>query len=515
MSNVIAPQPGPQTFACKTPANIIFYGGQAGGGKSYWLLLKFCMLAILYPGFQGIIFRRTRPELVGAGSLWLKSWEVFQPAGFTPREGNILDWRHPNGSLVEFDHLQHEKDIYKHQGPSYHAVGFDEACHFLESQFWYLISRLRDGPKHRDEDKYMTPVMCCTMNPDPDSFIKTMISWWLDSNKQFADPSKSGKIRWLLRRGDDLLWADKPEDLPCDEDDKPKAVTFIPSKLSDNKILCERDPGYRANLRLQLPHVRAQLEQGDWSVSVKAGDYFQRGWFKPWATSELERRVLGQPSIKDLVVTCRAYDLAATPVKGDTVPGVERPEGFTAQDAGERNPDWTRGVKLGRFRNGDMLVMDMVSCRDTPGGVDALIERTAIEDGPQTVIHIPQDPGQAGVDQIDNKKRRLRKFARVVSRVRQKSKEHYAKDCSTFCFSGRVWYVNGSYIVDFFREIEKFPPENKDVHDDVVDAFVDAFDWLVANKYEFGYTKVPDSTSVIEESNDIRANAGFRRGELL
>ena len=504
---ILQMQPGPQIQAAKSPANILFFGGQAGGGKSYWILLRLAGLAFLYPGLQAVIFRRTMPELVGAGSIWEKSWEVFRPLGFTARSGPY-DWRHSNGSVIEFHHLQHEKDMFDHQGREYGAVAFDEGTHFTEAQFWYLYGRARNGPLKAGTGEPLEPVVMVTANPDPDSFIKPIISWWLDADGQYADPTKAGKLRYFLRIGDSLVWADRPEDLPCDADDRPRSMTFIPSKLSDNKILEARDPTYRARLRAQLPHVRKALELGDWNSRVQSGDYFQRGWFRRWADTRLERRIARQPSPEDIVATVRAWDFAATPVDGCLVPGIARPAGFVASG---RDADWTRGVKLGRFRNGDMVILDTVSARDTPGGVDALVERTAREDGPQTVIHLPQDPGQAGVDQFDRRSRELGKYARVEGRTRSKPKEFYTRAASRFTFAGKMWYVDGPWVLPFFSEIEAFPGK---AHDDIVDALTDAFDYLDKVPLAYGYTSVSDG-GIVSEQNDLRITGGFRRRQLL
>ena len=40
MPTILKPQPGPQTQFMATPAQICIYGGAAGGGKSYGLLLS-------------------------------------------------------------------------------------------------------------------------------------------------------------------------------------------------------------------------------------------------------------------------------------------------------------------------------------------------------------------------------------------------------------------------------------------------------------------------------------------
>ena len=39
---------------------------------------------------------------------------------------------------------------------------------------------------------------------------------------------------------------------------EPKSVTFIPSKLEDNPMLMDKDPGYMANL-LALPTVDMEI----------------------------------------------------------------------------------------------------------------------------------------------------------------------------------------------------------------------------------------------------------------
>lgn len=502
-------QPGPQRVALASPANIIFFGGQAGGGKTWFILLKMLALALEYPGLQAVIFRRTTPELTGAGSIWEDSHDLFRAAGFVARSGQYLDWRHPNGSIVEFRHMQLEKDKYGHQGRQYGAVGFDEGTHFTSTQFWYLYGRCRRGPLHVDGSHYLEPTMLISVNPDPESFIKEVIRYWLDENGQYADPSKAGKIRYFLRKGEKLIWSDYPQELLGDEHDQPRSVTFIPSRLSDNKILAETDPGYRARLRAQLPHERDRLEKGDWNAKATAGDYFQRGWFRQWGSSELDRRVRNQPMAKDLIASVRAWDFAATPIMDSLVSGiVDRPDDFMAKSG---NADWTRGVKLGLFRNGDMLIMDMVSARDTPGAIDRLVERTAQLDGPQTVIHLPQDPGQAGVDQFERRQRDLRKFARVEGRTRSKSKEFYTKNVSTFVFSGRMWYVTGPWINPFFNELEMFP--EKDAHDDIVDAFADAFDHLNEAQLTYGYTGIP--RTITAEDMDLGISGGFDRRDLL
>lgn len=115
------------------------------------------------PQFGGVIFRRTSPQLTGAGSLWEKAQELYRPLGAKMRESPTLSATFPSGATLEFLHLQHVKDIYAHQGKAYAFSGWDELTHFSGQQFWYLVSRMRSTSGIR-------PCMRATTNPDPDSF---------------------------------------------------------------------------------------------------------------------------------------------------------------------------------------------------------------------------------------------------------------------------------------------------------------------------------------------------------
>ena len=60
MSSIIGPQPGPQSQACTSKAEIIIYGGAAGGGKSWLMNYMFATMAYMYAGFGGAILSSRR-----------------------------------------------------------------------------------------------------------------------------------------------------------------------------------------------------------------------------------------------------------------------------------------------------------------------------------------------------------------------------------------------------------------------------------------------------------------------
>ena len=103
---IIAPQLGPQTLFFSSPADIIIYGGAAGGGKSFAELLE-ALRFIHVAGFTCVIFRRTFAQVMAPGGLWDTANEIYRPAGLVPRQSD-LEWIDPvSGGRIKFAHMQH------------------------------------------------------------------------------------------------------------------------------------------------------------------------------------------------------------------------------------------------------------------------------------------------------------------------------------------------------------------------------------------------------------------------
>ena len=216
-----------------SPAHITLFGGAAGGGKSYGLLLKYFLYCMRYPGAKCLLLRKTFPEL--KRSLVLTSLELI------PRElGKYNDaekvWRFMNGSRLEFGYCERETDVTKYQSAEYDRIGFDESTHFTEYQFRYMLSRNRganDFPKGID----------LATNPG-----NVGHAW---HKSVFIDPHPPFTV-----------W----------EDENGLTYTFIPARVTDNPYLMAKDPDYIRRLQ-QLPEdERRALMDGDWDVF--AGQYF-------------------------------------------------------------------------------------------------------------------------------------------------------------------------------------------------------------------------------------------------
>ena len=137
----IAPQPGPQSRFMASPADIAIYGGAAGGGKSWALLLE-PLRHVLNHNFSAVIFRRNLTQVTNPGGLWDESAKLYAPVGGRPHVQQ-REWRFRSGARVRFAHLEHESTVYAWQGAQIPLIGFDELTHFSRSQFFYMLSRNR------------------------------------------------------------------------------------------------------------------------------------------------------------------------------------------------------------------------------------------------------------------------------------------------------------------------------------------------------------------------------------
>ncbi len=370
--------PGPQTAFRESLADVVLYGGAAGGGKTYALLAE-PLKHITEPRFGAVIFRRELTRFTSEGGAWDEALDLYPDFGAVPRQSPRMEFRFPSGAKVQFGHLEHEKSKLSWQGAQIALLLFDQLEEINASQFWFLWSRLRSTSG-------VHPYIRATFNPaplgEPGYWVNELVSWWWDPETGLPIPERAGVIRWFLRVEDELDWADSkaellarhPEAKPVD----PQSFTFIPAKLSDNPTLMQRDPGYLGKLRAMPAVDRRRLEEGNFLVSAAGGGVIERSWFPliadPASAPVADTgKVVGE-SVYSLQV--RAWDLAGTET--------------AAADA-------TCGVKMGRVRETARLVVrDEVYLRKEPGEVLQVVGDTMLADGSGVVVALRIDPAQAG-----------------------------------------------------------------------------------------------------------------------
>lgn len=441
----IIPQEGPQTAFLASSSDIAIYGGSAGGGKT-WALLMEPLRHISNPAFGAVFFRRSTVQIRNEGGLWDESQVLYPQLGATPRE-HVLEWSFPSGASVSFAHLEHDKTRFNWQGSQIPLLCFDELTHFSPTQFWYMVSRNRSMCGVR-------PYIRATCNPDADSWVADLIAWWIDQDSGLPIPERSGVVRWFVRVGEELKWADSPEELaiylmPDGTPIPPKSLTFVPAKLTDNKALMAADPGYMASL-LALPLVeRERLLGGNWKIRPAAGLYFQRSWCQV------------VDAIPAGTVFGRGYDLAATP------PTPDNPD-----------PDATDTTKIGRAPDGRYIVVDNRWTQSTPAGVEKFIKNTASQDGKACIISLPQDPGQAGKSQVKSLALMLSGY-NVRSSTETGDKVTRFSPFSAQCEAGNVDVLRGPWNERWFSQLEGFPSAK---HDDAPDSTSRAFATVALSK---------------------------------
>lgn len=401
----------------------------------------------------------------------------------------------PSGAKVTFDHLERYTDCLSYQGSQIVFIGFDELTHFDEDVFWYMLSRNRS-------DSGIPGYIRATTNPDPDSWVRTFIDWWIGKDG-LAIPERSGKIRWMIRINGEVVWGDTRKELlqrqfdgdmtavdkthataeelfvPDPKDSKiqiivqpgvegtlyvttqtkqffqwtgkeyrelmpPKSVTFICSTLQDNAILMKNDPSYLANLKA-LPLVEQErLLGGNWNIRPAAGLYFPR-----------DKAKLIDEIPDDLVRVVRAWDLAGTEDKKNNNP--------------EDGPAYTAGVLIGKRKSGKIVILDVINKRLNASDVRKLVLTTARADKAayksKYRIRMNQDPGQAGVDQKEQYIKLLSGFSVNIERE-SGSKEVRAEPLSAQWINNNVEVLNRAWTSEYLAQLDGFPDRKfKDMAD--------------------------------------------------
>lgn len=446
----INPQPGPQYACMASSADVLVYGGAAGGGKTWALLLE-ALRHKNVRGFNCTIFRKNHTQIFAPGGLWDEASEMFQGiSGASPRISSST-WLFRDASdrivsKVKFAHLDGDADLPSWQGSQICLLCWDELTHFSEKQFFYMLSRNRSKCG-------VTPYVRATCNPDADSWVAKFIEWWIDPETGYAIPERSGVIRWFIRREEILHWADTKEELieefnltTPEELQEPKSATFIASSVYDNQELLKVNPGYLSSLKAMPIIERERLLKGNWKIKASAGLFFTR--------SQLGAIL---PSVPDDVISwVRCWDLAATTSKEN--------EGAA----------FTAGVLMGKRKNGRYVVADVINVRQSASDVRKLIKMTAQADRAKykTVrIRLPQDPGQSGKDQAQSYIKYLAGFA--VKAVQESgSKEARAEPMAAQWQAGNFDMVEGEWNEIYLNQLENFPDGR---FKDMVDASANGF----------------------------------------
>lgn len=259
------PNPGPQTDAYYSLADILLYGGAAGGGKTDLLL----GLALTQHN-RSVLFRRTYKNLNG-----IEQRLVAILGSRDGYNGQDMSWQ-GDGRLIEMGALEKPGAEFDWQGRPHDLIGFDEGAQLSGNRVRFVMGWLRTTvPGQRCR-------VVIASNPPIGAEGEYLIEWfapWLDP--LFPNPAKPGELRWAVMTPDDrTIWLpdSRPVKLldegqwrqataeeiavtpPDPEVLTPKSRTFIPARTGDNPYIGAE---YVATLQQMAEPLRSKLLKGD------------------------------------------------------------------------------------------------------------------------------------------------------------------------------------------------------------------------------------------------------------
>lgn len=297
---VWTPNAGPQTAALVSDADVLGYGGEAGGGKSDLLI-----------GLSGtqhwrsIIFRREFPRV---RAMIERSREIFNArevdAGKDSFNEQTKLWRLSDKRQIEFASMQYENNKMGFQGRPHDFYGFDEATEFSESQVRFVIGWNRSTHIDSATGKPQRCRVVLTFNPPMNEagewvilFFLPWLAYLFPEIYSYPNPAAPGELRWFAQAEDeehehevdaaqlawyvsfggtyrqaetnDLVIEGKHQLVPqrgYEKDGKlvtAKSRTFIPASLKDNPVL--ESTGYGATVNA-MPEPYRSLLRGQWGA---------------------------------------------------------------------------------------------------------------------------------------------------------------------------------------------------------------------------------------------------------
>lgn len=249
------PLPGPQADAYWSEADVIGYGGAAGGGKTDLAVGK-----ALTRHRKISIFRREGTELTAIEDRIREI--VGSDRGYN---GQKRIWRTPVPGVeqIEFGSVPNLGDEKKYQGRPKDLLIIDEAANCLEQQVRFLMGWVRTT---RQDQRCQTLL---TFNPPTTvegRWVVKFFAPWLDK-EYIGTRALPGELRWFA------MIDGKEVEVPTGEAFAhngelitPQSRTFIAARVADNPYLY--GTGYMSQLQALPEPLRSQMLYGDFEAGM-------------------------------------------------------------------------------------------------------------------------------------------------------------------------------------------------------------------------------------------------------
>lgn len=286
---VWTPNIGPQTEGYFSQADELFYGGQAGGGKSD-LIIGLALTA----HEKSLILRRFQDD---ADALAERTMEIIDDRNGWNGQKHRLRW---DGRVMDFGGVKEEKDKERYKGKPHDLIGFDEIPDFVRSQYEFIIAWNRS----------VNPEQRCRIvgagNPPTQAEGLWVIDYWgpwlhpLHPKYPYPD----GEILWFTQdlEGNEIEVDGPGPHYIGGEPVMARSRTFIRAKLSDNPDLAATN--YDAVLSKLPKELRDAYREGKFDIGLKDRPWqvVPSGWLR-----EAQARWKPEP---DMPMTAMGVDVA-------------------------------------------------------------------------------------------------------------------------------------------------------------------------------------------------------------
>lgn len=261
----------PQRQAWDSQADVVLFGGAAGGGKSD------LAIGLMLTQHQRTLYIRKEGKQLQP--VYDRLTELLgHREGFNSQSGI---WRLPDQRQGQFGGVLKPGDETSYQGNARDLLVLDEVANIPEFQARFLMGWVRST----DPNQRCRVLMCSNPPTDPDGewLIEYFAPWLKANHPRKAEP---GELRWFASvAGKDMEVPDNksfvwdpsskmrvynyPPSTPVLEIITPQSRTFIPSKISDNPFLM--DTGYKSTLQALPEPLRSQMLYGDFLAGREDG----------------------------------------------------------------------------------------------------------------------------------------------------------------------------------------------------------------------------------------------------
>lgn len=250
----VSGQPGSQWDFLGSSARECAMLGEAGGGKSYALILDF-LYDIAEPEHNGLLLRKTYKDLE---DLIAKTQRIY-PSFDAEYSDKKHCWTFPSGAKLWLSYLDHDKDVFRYDGWELSWIGLDEANQFGKMVYFFLFTR------NRCANPRIIKRMRLTGIPNPNS-IGTAWLW-----DRFCNSLQSGELGYFTTSNNKDIRVKKGD---------PDAVSrqWFFSDRSQNKALMDADPEYEATLSLLPEQLKNAYKFGVFKTASEPDALIKAEW---------------------------------------------------------------------------------------------------------------------------------------------------------------------------------------------------------------------------------------------